>query len=378
MKKKLTSAVLAAAMLVGLAGLVTPLRAEEDQAAAQAGRADADGKYEIALITDVGTIDDRSFNQGSWEGVKSFAEENDKSYKYYKPTEQSDAAYEDAIDLAINGGAKVVVCPGFLFEVPIYVKSEEYPDVKFILIDGVPHPDGEPAPEEIADNTIAVNYREEQAGFLAGYAAVIDGNRKLGFMGGMAVPAVVRFGYGFAQGAEVAAKELGLAQGDVSLKYTYVGGFNADPKYTTMAASWYNEGVEVIFACGGQIGSSIMAGAEQSKGKVIGVDVDQSADSETVITSAMKNLKLSVYENIKKFYDDSWKGEVQHLGAHEDMVLIAMDTARFDSFNQEKYDEIYEKLKNDEFEIKTDKINEDGEGGVEALELELVTVENIE
>lgn len=140
------------------------------------------GGAEIALITDVGTIDDKSFNQGSWEGVAAYAKENNISHKYYKPSEKSDDAIMTSIDLAVKGGAKVIVCPGFLFEVPIYNAQVKYPDIKFILIDGAPH-NGD-YNYDIKENTKAIYYAEEQAGFLAGYAAVQEGYRNLGFMGG--------------------------------------------------------------------------------------------------------------------------------------------------------------------------------------------------
>jgi basic membrane protein A len=160
--------------------------------------------YEIALITDKGNIDDKSFNQGAWEGVVKFAEENNITHKYYKPEEASDAGYLAAIDLAVQGGAKTIVTPGFLFEVPVYTAQTKYPDVKFVLLDGAPHT-ADYATFKTEANVASVMYAEEQSGYLAGYAAVQDGMTKLGFMGGMAVPAVQAFGYGYLQGAEAAA-----------------------------------------------------------------------------------------------------------------------------------------------------------------------------
>lgn len=155
------------------------------------------------MITDVGTIDDRSFNQGTWEGIKQYAEEKGITHKYYQPTEQTDDAYLSSIDLAVKNGAKIVVTPGFLFEGPIGIAQDRYPDVTFVLIDGNPTVDGA---IKINSNAVGITYAEEQAGFLVGYAAVKDGFTKLGFMGGMAVPAVKRYGFGFIQGAELAAR----------------------------------------------------------------------------------------------------------------------------------------------------------------------------
>jgi len=224
------------------------------------------GGFELALVTDLGTIDDKSFNQGSWEGLIKYAREKGIPHRYYQPAEQSNDAYLTTIDLAVRGGAKVIVTPGFLFETPIYIAQDRYPEIHFILIDGVPH-SADYSVFRTGDNVVGVLYAEDQAGFLAGYAAVKDGNRRLGFMGGMAVPPVVRFGYGFVQGAEYAAQELGLASGAITINYHYTGHFSATPEVQTMAASWFNSGVDVIFAAGGAVGNSVMAAAEQANKK---------------------------------------------------------------------------------------------------------------
>ncbi len=192
-------------------------------------------------------------------------------------------------------------------------------------------------------NAVGIVYAEEQAGFLAGYAAVMDGSTKLGFMGGMAVPAVVRFGYGFVQGAEYAAKEMGLK--DLVMNYHYTGGFDATPEAQALAASWYNSGIEVIFACGGAVGNSVMAAAEAVNGKVIGVDVDQSGESETVITSSMKGLASSVEQTLADFYAGNFPGgQAVVKDAAVDGVSLPMETSKFETFSQADYDAIYAKL----------------------------------
>jgi basic membrane protein A and related proteins len=300
--------------------------------------------FELALVTDIGTIDDKSFNQGSWEGLVQYAREKNISHKYYQPAEQSDDAYLTTIDLAVRGGAKVIVTPGFLFEVPIYAAQDRYPNVHFILVDGVPH-SADYSAFKTNNNVVGVLYAEDQAGFLAGYAAVKDGNRKLGFMGGMAVPAVVRFGYGFVQGAEYAAQELGLASGAITINYHYTGGFSATPEAQTMAASWYNSGVDIIFACGGAVGNSVMAAAEQTGKKVIGVDVDQAGESYTVITSAMKGLQASVYSCLVDFYAGKFPGgQTLVFSATNNGVGLPMAASKFQNFNKADYDAIFKKL----------------------------------
>ena len=300
--------------------------------------------YELALITDVGTIDDRSFNQGSWEGLKKYAEEKNISHKYYQPAEKSTDAYINAIDLAVAGKAQVIVTPGFLFEPAVYKAQDTHPDVKFILLDGAPQ-DGTYTDFRIEKNVYSVFYAEEQAGFLAGYAIVKEGYTNLGVMAGMAVPAVIRFGYGFVQGAEYAAQELGLPSGSIKMNYTYVGNFNPTPENQTLATSWYQSGVQVIFAPAGGAGNSVMSAAEQNNGLVIGVDVDQSAESKTVITSAMKMLGESVYNAIDDFYNDNFPGgQSVVLDAKVNGIGLPMETSRFKNFTKDEYDVIYQKL----------------------------------
>ena len=311
--------------------------------------------YEIALITDKGNIDDKSFNQGAWEGVVEYTKANKITHKYYKPEEGTDAGYLAQIDLAITGGAKVIVTPGYLFEVPVYEAQTKYPDVKFILLDGAPH-----TPEwayETKSNVASIFYAEEQSGYLAGYAIVKDGKTKLGFMDGMAVPAVQAFGFGFLQGAEAAAAELGLADGAVSVTYHYTGDFAETDTNKATAKTMYQEGAEVIFACGGSVGKSVMAAAAESDAKVIGVDVDQRYDSETIITSATKGLGTSVVAVLESIYKtDSWEtyaGKSTYFDASNNGIglptaVIGDDAAnafdRFTSFDKAAYDAVFKTL----------------------------------
>jgi basic membrane protein A len=300
--------------------------------------------YEIAMITDSGTIDDESFNQGTWEGIVEFCEDNDLTYKYYKPLEVSDDSYLDAIELAIEGGAKVVVTPGFLFESSVYEAQTLYPEVKFILIDGVPHtPDYSTFATE--DNTLSILFAEHESGFLAGYAAVMDGYRNLGFTGGMAVPAVVKFGIGFVAGAYYAADELGvdLVFGDAT--YHYFGGFAPSDDHKNLASSWFVAGTEIIFAAAGGAGSSVMAAAADNNAKMVGVDIDQSGQNAVVVTSAMKQLGNAVQQGLQTYLDDAWVGgQTVVKDASNDGVALPMATSRFDAFTQADYDAIYADL----------------------------------
>lgn len=354
--KKVVSTALALTLVLSLAACGTKTN---DKGSNDSGSKDnTSSTYELALITDVGTIDDKSFNQGAWEGVEAYAKDNNITYKYYKPTEKSDDAYLNSIDLAVKGGAKVIVCPGYLFEVPIFHAQTKYPAVNFVILDGAPHAGDYNV--TIAKNTLAIFYAEEEAGFLAGYAIVKEGYTKLGFMGGIAVPAVIRFGYGFIQGANYAAQELGLADDAVEVKYTYVGNFDATPDNQAKAAAWYNEGTEVIFACGGAVGNSVMKAAEAADKKVIGVDVDQSNESKTVITSSMKNLSKSVYDALANYYKNEFPGGTTvTLNAGSEGVELPMGTSTFAKFTQADYDAIYQKVVNKEMSIANDSAVDD-------------------
>lgn len=248
------------------------------------------------------------------------------------------------MELAVKGGAKVLVTPGFLFEEAVYKAQDIYPEVKFVLIDGVPH-NADYTDFKTGENTVAVSYAEEQAGYLAGYAAVKEGYKKLGFMGGQAVPPVVNYGYGFIQGVDAAAKESGI--NDIEINYYYTGIFSATPEIQSLSATWYKNGTEVIFSCGGAIVNSVTAAAEATtpQSKVIGVDVDQSGESETIITSAMKSMTASVYDLLTKVYDNNFPGgENQVRSAKDNGVALPMETSKFEKFTQEEYDTIFAKL----------------------------------
>lgn len=327
----------------------------------------------IALITDKGDINDKSFNQGAWEGVKEYAKDNslrqNRDFKYYKPAEVSATAYLATIDLAVLNGAKVVVCPGFLFEQAVWAAQYKYPQVNFILLDGSPNnvvdwagifysdytdlsktsQDWADMSTEVKANVASVFYAEEESGFLAGYAAVKDGFTKLGFMGGMDVPAVRAFGFGYLQGAEYAAKEMGKADGSITIRYHYTGDFADTPVNKGTASSMYTAGTEVIFACGGSVGKSVMSAATESKKKVIGVDVNQKSDSATVITSATKALGVSVVDVLNAWKNGSFAtygGKSTYFTAANDGVGLPNDFSRFQTFKATDYTAIFTKLTN--------------------------------
>jgi basic membrane protein A len=345
---------------------------EQTPSTADSSNAITGGGFELALVTDLGTIDDRSFNQGAWEGLERYALEFGITHEYFTPLGQGDDFYLTSIALAVEGGAQLIVTPGFLFEPAIYDAQTLFPDVKFILLDGVPR-DAATGDSFVAPNTVSILYSEDQSGFLAGYATVMDGHRSLGFLGGLPVPAVVRFGIGFLQGAEHAAVELGLEPGDVSVRYSYLNGFAPAPEHQALASSWFNDGIEVIFAAAGGAGASVMAAAEAQNGLTIGVDIDQSYDSPTVITSAVKELGNSVYNMIESFYAGTFPGgQTQTLGADRQGVGLPVENSRFATFSQADYNRIFDQVATGAVVV-----NDDIEMPISGFGLSLVSVTEV-
>ncbi|MFR3792136.1 MAG: BMP family ABC transporter substrate-binding protein [Blautia massiliensis (ex Durand et al. 2017)] len=316
----------------------------------------------IAQVCDVGTIDDESFNQGCWEAVEAFGEANGIDVEYYLPSDDNDEERQTLIRNAINDGANTVVCVGYLYGSALAWASEEYPDVNFIGVDMTAADIGT---ETVPSNVYCITYKEEQAGYLAGYAAVKDGFTELGFLGGMAVPAVIRYGYGFVQGADAAAQEMGT---NIHINYWYGGAFSGDANITAKMESWYSGGTQVVFACGGGIYTSAVEAAVKYDGKVIGVDVDQSYvgaqgmedgkyDYNPFLTSAMKGLNQGVTDALDHILNGTWSSIAGTNGLYglQEGDYIGLPTAEsswgFSTFTVEEYETLREKIRSGEITI---------------------------
>lgn len=303
-----------------------------------------DPSMKVAFVTDVGNIDDHSFNQYTYEGITTFAEENSVDCTYYKPAEDTDQARIDAINQAIADGYNTVVMAGYLFGPATASCAAEHPEVNFLALDVSA---GDLGTDTIPSNVSLIVYKEEQAGYLAGYAAVKAGYTELGFLGGMSVPAVVRYGYGFVQGADAAAVEDNV---DVNIKYWYSGSFGPTDEIAAKMDSWYTEGTEVVFACGGGIYLSCQSAAEANEGLMIGVDVDQSNVSDTIITSAMKALSNSVRMALTAVgtnglvWPEAYAGTCQSLGAKEDCVGLPMESSKLGDFDEAAYETLFQQI----------------------------------
>lgn len=299
---------------------------------------------DIALITDVGDVDDSNYNEAAWKGVEAYGDENDIPYDYFRPHEESDSAYINKIETAIYKGAEIIITPGSLFERSVYEMQNKHPDVTFVLLDG--NPRNEMGNIAVEDNTVSVFYAEEQAGFLAGYATVKDGHTDLGFMGGLAIPGVVHYGIGYIAGAYYAAEEDSLELSFTDDRFTYLETFVPDDNVLSQAESWFNDGTEVIFSASKGADSAVMSAAENYDSWVIVEDVDQSSRSTSVLTSATKHLSNSVYLMLERYYSNDFPGgETLRLDASDNGVALPMDTSRFDTFDSSDYDTIYTALK---------------------------------
>ena len=375
MKRKIMAVLLAAAMTGSLAGCGST----QNKNAADA----SEEKMKVAIVTDSGDITDQSFNQMTYEACKAWGKENDIEFNYYKPQSDSDEARTASVDQAVADGANVIVLSGYVFAPTVIDESDLYPEVKFLALDvsagdicekGIGEGyDYNPDHYNVTDyynedNVYCCTYQEELSGFMAGYAAVMLGYRHLGFLGGMSVPAVNRYGYGYVQGADAAAKELGITD-EVQVEYVCGGQFYGDADITAYMDTWYgSKGVEVVFACGGGIYTSAAEAAVKTGGKVIGVDSDQSATIDDykeglTVTSAMKGLQVTIDNVLDAILDNEWDkyvGKIENLGMEspdpaENYVQLPEETTQWDgTFTKEDYQKLVQRMYNGEYEVFSD------------------------
>ena len=279
------------------------------------------GEYKVAMITDYCDITDQSFNQTSYEGCKAYCDPAGVKFEYFKPLQDADAERIAMVDAAVSQGYNIIVTPGYAFAPTIIATAELYPDVKFIALDVSAADFGD---WTVPSNVYSAIYQEELCGYMAGVAAVKMGYKHVGFMGGMAVPAVVRYGYGFVQGVDAAARELGI-ENEIVLDYIYANAFNGDADITAVMDTWYQEmGVEIVFSCAAGAYTSVAEAAAKVGGKLIGVDVDQKAIVDGTygdgmcVTSAMKGLAATIEVTLKDVIENgnwaNYGGKIETLG----------------------------------------------------------------
>lgn len=380
MKKKVIAGLLAGMMAFSLVACGS----SDGSSSSSSSGSEAASSMKIAMITDSGDITDQSFNQTTYEACKEWiADKDSATFTYYKPESDSDEARSSSVDQAVADGANVIVLPGYMFAAVLVNQSELYPDVKFIALDvgagdicekGV----GEgytydPSDYTVTDyyntdNVFCATYQEEYSGYMAGYAAVKLGYEHLGFLGGMSVPAVTRFGYGYVQGANDAAVELGITD-SVAVEYVCGGQFYGDADITAYMDTWYStKGVEVVFACGGGIYTSAAEAAVKTGGKLIGVDSDQSGiinefQDDLTVTSAMKGLGATIKTVLSAIQDGEWEnytGKIENLGIvsenpEENYVQLPVETTLFgDGFTEEDYNALVKAMYDGDIVVSND------------------------
>ena len=377
------TAVVSALAACGSSSSSTSTAASTGSSSAAGSEAGTKALSYVALCCDTGTIDDESFNQACWEAVESYM--GTENCQYYIPeADASDEDRETLIRQAVNDGAEVVVCVGYLYGASLAWAAEQYPDTKFIAVDVTQADIGT---DTIPANCYCITFKEEQAGYLAGYAVAKDGFTKLGFLGGMAVPAVIRYGYGYIQGIDAAAQETGNA---VEVNYFYGGQFYGDANITSRMEGWYSNGTEIVFACGGGIYTSALEAAVKNNGYVVGVDVDQnyigvngvedgSFSYNPFITSAMKGLTESVSDSLANIDAGDWSsiaGTNGNFGLEEG-EYVGLPTAEgswnFRTFTVEEYEAVKAKIASGE--VVVDNSSEDS---VKPTTSDLVTVNYIQ
>ena len=350
--KKLLSILLAVFMVFALVGCSS----SSNEATGDDTPDAKENGYQIAVVTDVGQLNDGGFNQFTYQGAKAFAEKNGYTYNYYAPGNGENATDDDriaAMRQAIENGAEVIVTPGFLQQPAIAAVAAESPEVKFVFVDGWNFG---------MANVTAICYAEEEAGYFVGYAAAKDGYTKLGgtFGGAAANPACNRYCFGYIQGINDAAKELGTTC-DVTVSFLNGASFSASPELATQISGWYNNGTQVVFSCGGSMLQSVKQAAEEyPDAKIIGVDVDQHLESEKVITSACKGLAASVEKTLDAWLAGNWDAELadktNNMKAADQGTEIPTNAEawRFNTFTVDEYKTIFDKVVAGEIKISSD------------------------
>ena len=355
MKKKVIALVLSALMVTGLVGCGSDNNSSTSE----------EDTLKVGMVTDTGTIDDKSFNQGTWEGVKEAEKEFGLETTFMQPNGESESSYLTEIQNLYDSGYKFIVTPGYKFETAIYKAQSQYEDAKFVLIDGEPN-DGKDN-YLVADNTVAIYFAEEQSGFIAGVAAAVElKTGDFGFIGGMEIPSVKKFNYGFQQGIAYANEHYGTT---VSLKnenIVYSGSFSDTALGQQLAAQMYDNGVKAIFtaAAGVNIGVITEAKTRVVNGEeawVIGVDSDQYDDGiyegskSVVLTSAIKKIDEATYQIIKNEINGEFPGgQVLRFDTKNDAVGIPSENPNLSEDTITKVNEVINAIKSDEIEVKTE------------------------
>lgn len=327
------------------------------------GKDNGDKKsIKVGMVTDSGTIDDKSFNQGTWEGILKAKDDLGVQTKYLKPTGTTEADYLKEIGNLYDAGYKFIVTPGFKFETAVYQAQDKYKDAKFVILDGTAHKgDGKAA---LKDNTVSIFFAEQEAGFAAGVAAALELKEgEAGFIGGMEIPPVQKFNWGWQQGIKYANENLGTKITLKAENVIYQGSFDNVAAGQQIAAQMFDRGVDVIHAAAGGVGVGAINEAKTraksgEKVWIVGVDVDQfddgkyDGDKSIILTSAMKKIDHASYDMIQRELDGKFPGgETLIFDAKVDGVGIPEKNPNLSDATVAKVKEVFDKIKSGDIKV---------------------------
>ena len=320
----------------------------------------------VGMVTDAGTIDDKSFNQGTWEGIQKTVSDLGVDANYLKPAGTTTADYLKEIQNLYDTDYKFIVTPGFKFETAVYEAQQKYQDAKFVLLEGSPHSGDNNA--VVGENTVSIYFADEQAGFLAGVAAALELKEgELGFIGGLEIPPVKRFNYGYQQGIRYANENLGTNMSIKEENVIYQGSFDDSAAGQQLAAQMYDRGVKAIFCAAGGVGVGVINEAKTRalSGKeawVIGVDVDQYADGKyegdksVILTSAIKRIDVAAYDMIKAEIEGNFPGgQTLTFDASNDGIGIPVENPNLSKETTDKVAEVFNQIKEGNIKVSTEK-----------------------
>ncbi len=302
--KKALSVILSASMVLAMAA---PAFAESATEAP-----DLDGSdFSVGLVTDVGGVNDGSFNQSAWEGLQKAGEDFGVTVNYLES--KTDADYTPNIESFMDEDCDLIICVGYMLADAMRSAAEENPDQKFAIIDDSSCSD--------LDNVTCLMFRQEQASYLVGYVAgLVTETNTVGFVLGMANDTMNQFGYGYLAGVKDANPDATILQQNAN-------SFSDSATGKSMANQEITNGADVIFHAAGATGLGVIEACQEAKIKAIGVDSDQSSIApDTVITSAMKRVDNAVYETTEELIQDKLESGIHEYDLAHGGVDIAPTT----------------------------------------------------
>lgn len=290
-----------------------------------------------------------------WKGIQTFASNFGYSAQSITYEAGTVDAAQAALQEAAQSGAALVVCRGEEMAQALFRIQANYPGVQYLLFDDEPHNEDYTV-YSTESGVHCVLFQEEQAGYLAGYAAVTEGYTTLGFVGNDEVPGVVRYCTGLLQGAQEAAEKQGE---EVTLRVWYTGTLEDADFITSRLVDWYNNGTSLIMANGGDLVQRALDAANQTGGKIFATDWDQNALGERVLGSAVKCYNATVQRQLYNFFAGgaTWSqeaaGHTEKVGYTDGGVALATTAWRFNNFTEREYERVYEQLRNSELKVES-------------------------